>query len=246
VNNSLGYVSSGVGFGIGNLVGPSRMEVGMPIGYFYGFKTDGIFQNQAEVESHPSQLLLGSAGAPGDLRFVDVNQDGVLDEDDRTYIGDPLPDFTIGLNLTFNYKKLDFQSYFFASVGNDMVRNYERNTPLVNRTTYDLDRWHGANTSNTVPRVTTAATSNSVFSDYYVEDASFIRAQNMQLGYTFESGTFGFQDLRVYGAVNNAFTLTKYRGYDPTVTNGDPLSAGFDFGFYPNPRTYLLGLNLTF
>jgi hypothetical protein len=127
-----------------------------------------------------------------------------------------------------------------------MVRNYERNTPLVNRTTYELDRWHGANTSNSVPRVTTAATSNSVFSDYYVEDASFVRAQNRQLGYTFESGTFGFQDLRIYGAVNNAFTLTKYRGYDPTVTNGSPLASGFDFGFYPNPRTYLLGLNLTF
>jgi TonB-dependent starch-binding outer membrane protein SusC len=246
VNNSLGYEQSGVGFGIGNLAGPSRMEVGMPIGYFYGFKTDGIFQNQAEVDSHPSQVQLGTVAAPGDLRFVDVNQDGVLDEDDRTYIGDPLPDFTIGLNVTLNYKKFDFQSFFFASVGNDMVRNYERNTPLVNRTTYELDRWHGANTSNSVPRVTTAATSNSVFSDYYVEDASFVRAQNMQLGYTFESGTFGFQDLRIYGAVNNAFTLTKYRGYDPTVTNGSPLASGFDFGFYPNPRTYLLGLNLTF
>ncbi len=246
VNNSLGYEQSGVGFGIGNLAGPSRMEVGLPIGYFYGFKTDGIFQNQAEIDNHPSQAQLGTVAAPGDLRYVDVNNDGVLDEDDRTYIGDPLPDFTMGLNVTFNYKKFDFQSYFFASVGNDMVRNYERNTPLVNRTTYELDRWHGANTSNSVPRVTTAATSNSVFSDYYVEDASFVRAQNMQLGYTFESGTFGFQDLRIYGAVNNAFTLTKYRGYDPTVTNGDPLASGFDFGFYPNPRTYLLGLNLTF
>ena len=84
-----------------------------------------------------------------------------------------------------------------------------------------------------MPRVTTAATSNTVFSDFYVEDASFVRAQNMQLGYTFEKGTFGFQDLRIYASVNNAFTLTKYRGFDPTISNGDPLTAGFDFGGYP-------------
>ncbi len=246
VDNGIGYIQSDNIFGIGNLTGPTRMEVGFPIGYFYGFKTDGIFQSQEEVDLHPSQLLLGTVAAPGDLRFVDTNQDGILDEDDRTYLGDPFPDFTLGLNIAFNYKKFDFQSYFFASVGNEIIRNYERNSPLVNRTTYSLDRWSGPNTSTSVPRVTTAATSNTVFSDFYVEDASFVRAQNMQLGYTFEKGTFGFQDLRIYASVNNAFTLTKYRGFDPTISNGDPLTAGFDFGGYPNPRTYLLGLNLTF
>ena len=143
VDNGIGYIQSDNIFGIGNLTGPTRMEVGFPIGYFYGFKTDGIFQSQEEVDLHPSQLLLGTVAAPGDLRFVDTNQDGILDEDDRTYLGDPFPDFTLGLNIAFNYKKFDFQSYFFASVGNEIIRNYERNSPLVNRTTYSLDRWSG-------------------------------------------------------------------------------------------------------
>lgn len=248
VNNSIGYVVGG-GFGIGQANPPSRMQVGQPMGVFFGMQTDGIFQNQTEVNAHPSQLALGANAQPGDLRFVDVNGDGVIDVDDRTFIGNPIPDVTMGLNLTFNYKKFDFQTYFFASVGNDIVRNYDRNSPKTNLTSYALDRWTGPGSTNSDIRVTNGATSNLVFSDYYVEDGSFVRAQNMQVGYTFNQDklqNLGLKDIRLYVSVSNAFTLTKYRGYDATTSNGAPIGSGIDGGFYPNPRTFLFGTNVKF
>jgi TonB-linked SusC/RagA family outer membrane protein len=248
VNNSIGYEVGG-SFGIGQANPPSRMQVGQPIGVFYGLQTNGIFQTQAEVDAHPSQLAIGSNAQAGDLRFVDVNKDGVIDFEDRTFIGDPIPDLTMGLNLTFDYKNFDFQTYFFASVGNDIVRNYDRNSAKTNLTSYVLDRWTGPGSTNSNPRVTSAATSNNVFSDYFIEDGSFIRAQNIQLGYTFNQDklqNIGLNNLRLYVSVNNAFTLTKYRGFDPTTSNGAPIGSGIDGGFYPNPRTFLFGTNVKF
>lgn len=256
VNNGTGFIEGGA-FAVGQQ-SPSRMQEGRPIGYFYGYKTDGIFQNQAEVDGHPSQLALGANAAPGDIRFVDVNKDGVIDIKDKTNIGDPIPEATMGFNLQMNYKNLDFSVYTFASVGNNMVRNYERNLTDVNHSNYILGRWTGEGTSNSIPRVTTGATSNNVFSDYYVEDASYLRIQNLQLGYTLNPAIFqqaGISKLRLYAAVNNLYTFTKYRGFDPGAsfgpTNRDqvsqsPIGAGIDYGFYPMPRTYLLGLNLNF
>ncbi len=246
VNNGTGFLSGGT-FGLSEQ--PSRMEVGMPIGYFYGYKTDGIFQNAAEVAAHPSQLALGAEAEPGDLRFVDVNKDGVINTADKTYIGDPIPAATMGFNLTLAYKGFDFAAYSYASIGNDMVRNYERNVPNGNRLNYVLDRWTGEGTSNSVPRVTTAATSNTVFSDYYVEDASFLRISNMQLGYTIPAAyteKAGVTKARLYVSVNNLYTFTKYRGYDPGASNGAPIGGGVDQGFYPVPRTYMLGANINF
>ena len=244
VDSSLGYISGG-SFGIGQ-TDVARMEVGLPIGYFNGLKTNGIFQNQAEVDAHPSQVALGAIAQPGDLRFVDVNNDGLINENDKTNIGSPIPDITMGFNVTLDYKNFDFQMYLFASIGNELVRNYERNLSLTNRTRYDLGRWTGEGTSNEVPRVTTGATSNAVFSDYFVEDGSYLRAQNMQIGYSFSKSKLekiGVDKLRIYTSVSNAFTLTKYRGYDPTASSGNPIGGGFDNGFYPTPRTFLLGVN---
>jgi hypothetical protein len=120
---------------------------------------------------------------------------------------------------------------------------------LTNRTEYDLNRWVGEGSTNSHPRVTTGANSNAVFSDYFVEDGSFLRAQNLQIGYSVSENTLeklGFDKLRFYTSVNNLFTLTKYRGFDPTVSTEDPVGGGFDIGFYPSPRTYLLGVNLKF
>lgn len=247
VNNGTGWFPGGE-FGVGQPQ-PTRMEVGQPMGYFYGYQTDGIFQNQAEVDAHPSQAALGATARPGDLRFVDTNGDGVLNADDRTNIGDPIPDATMGLNLSFEYKGFDFVAFAFASLGNDMVRNYERTLTDVNRLNYVLDRWTGEGTSNSVPRVTTGATANTIFSDYYVEDASYLRIQNVQLGYTINpdfTKRSGITKLRLYAGVNNVYTFTKYRGFDPGASSGAPLSSGIDFGFYPVPRTYLFGLNLNF
>ncbi|QZK89894.1 TonB-dependent receptor [Flavobacterium sp. CHNK8] len=247
VNNGIGYLEGG-SFGVGQQP-PSRMEVGRPIGYFYGYKTDGIFQNQAEVSAHPSQLSLGAEASPGDLRFVDVNGDGVLNASDRTNIGDPIPSATMGFNVQMNYKNFDFAMYTFASVGNDMVRNYERNLTDVNRLNYVLDRWTGEGSTNSTPRVTTGATGNSNFSSFFVEDASYARIQNIQLGYALENKFIekaGLSKVRLYAGVNNLYTFTKYKGFDPGASSGAPLGGGIDNGFYPIPRTYLLGLNINF
>ena len=247
VNNGTGFIEGG-SFGVGQLA-PSRMEVGQPIGYFYGYKTDGIFKNQTEVDAHPSQIALGANASPGDIRYVDVNGDGVIDVKDRTNIGDPIPNATMGFNLQLNYKNLDFSAYTFASVGNDMVRNYERDVTDANHFRYVLDRWTGEGTSNSVPRVTTSSTANTVFSNYFVEDASYLRIQNIQLGYTLNSKyseKAGITKLRLYTGVNNLYTFTKYKGYDPGASNGAPIGGGIDYGFYPIPRTYLLGLNINF
>jgi TonB-linked SusC/RagA family outer membrane protein len=243
VGNATGIIEGG-SFGVGQEP-PSRMEAGFPIGYFYGYKTAGIFQTQADVDTHATQLN----AAPGDLRFVDTNGDGVIDADDRTYIGDPIADITMGLNFSFNYKRFDFNAYAFASIGNEIVRNYERNLPLTNRPTYFLDRWTGPGTSNTSPRVTTGATGNILFSDFYVEDGSFLRLQSVQLGYSVGQETLEklqFSKLRFYVTGSNLFTLTKYRGYDPTTSNGAPIGGGIDQGFYPSPKTFLFGMNVTF
>jgi TonB-linked SusC/RagA family outer membrane protein len=248
VNNDNGFIEAG-GFGVGQ---PpiTRFQEGFTIGYFYGYQTDGIFQNAAEVAAHPSQVALaGVVPQPGDIRYKDLNDDGVINLDDRTELGDPLPDVTMGFNLSFNYKNWDFQSYFFASLGNDMVRNYERNQPLTNTTTNILNRWTGEGSTNSFPRVTTGATANQVFSDFFVEDASFLRAQNLQLGYTLNENALGnvkLSKLRIYAAVRNAFTLTKYQGFDPSASSGDPLASGIDNGFYPVARTFLLGINAKF
>ncbi len=246
VNNGTGFIEGG-GFGVGQLA-PSRMQVGRPIGYFYGYQTDGIFQNFSEVEAHPSQLALGAAAQPGDLRYRDLNGDGVINTDDRTDIGDPIPDFTMGFNLRLEYKNIDFLAYTFASLGNDMVRNYERALSDVNRLDYYLDRWTGPGTSSEVPRVTNAATANRVFSDFYVENASFLRLQTLQLGYTVPLNLFSTtgSTARFYLSANNLFTLSDYRGFDPGASSGAPIGGGIDSGFYPIPRTFIFGANLNF
>ena len=247
VDNGSGFVEGG-SFGVGQPF-PARMEVGLPIGYYYGYVTDGLFQSQAEVDAHPSQTALGSEAAPGDIRYVDTNNDGILDSDDRTNIGDPIPEYIMGLNVSFTYKAFDFVAYAFASIGNEMVRNYERVQPNANKLSYNLDRWTGEGTSSTIPRLTTAATANIIFSDFYVEDASFFRIQNMQLGYTLPESITGrvrIDELKFFVGVNNLLTLTKYMGYDPAASSGDPIGSGFDAGFYPAARVYTFGFNLHF
>ena len=236
---------SGGSFGVGQDP-PSRMEEGFPIGYFRGFVTNGIFQNQDEIDDYPT---INNNVQPGDLRFVDINEDGVIDDDDKTNIGNPLPDATMGINLSIDYKNFDFAAYAFASIGNEIVRNYERNQALTNRSVYYLDRWTGEGTSNSFPRVTSGANSNSLFSDFFVEDGSFIRLQNVQLGYSFSDKVLEnskISKLRFYISASNLVTLTKYRGYDPTASTGEPIGGGIDYGFYPNPKTFLLGMNLKF
>lgn len=242
-----GIISEGGNFSVGQPA-ISRMEVGQPLGYFYGLQTNGIFQNQAEIDAHPSQSGLGSTTAPGDFRFVDVNGDGEITIDDRTYLGKPQADFIMGLNLSLNYKNLDFGAYMYAELGKETVRNYERDQSNVNRLNLYLNRWTGEGTSNTVPRTTIGGTANKLFSDFYVEDSSFLRIQDIQLGYSLSDEVLekiGFSKLRLYVSVKNAFTFTEYNGYDPAATNGDAIGGGIDYGFYPISKQYLLGLNIS-
>ena len=247
VNNSVGFVEGG-SFGVGQQA-PSRMEVGFPIGYFYGYKTDGIFQNRSEVISHPSQVALGASAAPGDFRFKDLNEDGVIDDKDRTYIGDPIPDFTFGYNLNLNYKNIDFSLNAFASVGQEIVRNYERVQLNANKLDYYIERWRGEGTSNSVPRMTTRSTSNNVFSDFFVEDGSFLRIQTIQLGYSLPQSILGkiqLDQFRLFVTAENILTLTRYKGYDPSASSGAPIGSGIDNGFYPIPKTITAGVNIKF
>jgi len=243
-----GAFIEGGGFAIGNLP-PSRMEVGQPIGYFYGLQTDGIFQNQAAVDAHPSQSSLGAPlTSPGDIRYKDVNNDGVIDINDRTNIGKPQADFFMGFNLSGNYKNWDFSAYLYAELGKEIVRNYERFLPNSNKPSYYLDRWTGEGTSNSVPRLTNDATNNKLFSDFFVEDGSFLRLQNVQIGYNLDASLLervGVAKLRLYTSINNLFTLTDYTGYDPTI-NGGAIGAGIDSGTYPSARQFILGLNVEF
>ncbi|SFZ91843.1 TonB-linked outer membrane protein, SusC/RagA family [Flaviramulus basaltis] len=244
VNTDDGFLTGG-SFGISQPA-PSRMEAGFPLGYFYGYETDGIYQNQAEIDASAVGDL---APEPGDIKYVDQNNDGVIDLADKVDIGNPIPDATMGLNISLDYKNFDFAAYAFASIGNEIVRNYERGQQLTNRTISYLDRWTGEGTGNSFPRVSNGATPNGLFSDFYVEDGSFIRLQNVQLGYTFSSKNLEdsrISKLRLYVSASNLFTLTEYKGFDPTASSGAPIGGGIDQGFYPSAKTFLLGINLKF
>ena len=242
----------GVGLGISDV---SRMVPGLPLGHYYGYKTSGLYQTQAEIDALNASAPSGTYStigdvAPGDLKFVDVNGDGEITAEDRTNIGDPIPNATFGINIGFTYKNIDFSANAFASIGHDMVRDYERKDLYANRGTFVRDRWQGTGTSNTVPRAVSGANVNSdFFNDFFVEDASFLRLQNIQIGYTFGekfNSSVGIDKLRIYLSGNNLFTITDYNGFDPSANNGNPLGGAIDKGFYPVAASYLLGINLNF
>jgi TonB-linked SusC/RagA family outer membrane protein len=247
-------------FGVGiNQNDISRMEVGLPLGYFHGYKTDGLHQTQAEIDllnagapknEDGTNGVYHEGATPGDLKFVDTNGDGTITNEDRTNIGDAIADITMGFNIGFTYKKIDFSANAFASIGNDMVRDYERIDLFTNKGSFVADRWQGTGTSNTVPRASSGGSINTdLFSDYYVEDASFVRLQNVQVGYTFSENQLassGIDKVRIYVSGNNIFTITDYKGYDPSAGSGSPIGNGFDRGFYPVAAMYLVGLNLNF
>lgn len=247
-------------FGIGiSQTGITRMEPGLPLGHYYGYKTDGIYQTQAEIDAlnktaealHGTGETYSTIGdiAPGDLRFVDTNGDGQITSEDRTNIGDPIADLEMGLSLSFNYKNLDFSANAFASIGHEMVRNYEVIHPFANKGTYMLRRWQGSGTSNSIPRAEESSINYNKFSDFHVEDASFVRLQNVQIGYNLTSllgDAAAVDNLRIYVSGNNLFTNTDYKGYDPSANTGAPLGGALDKGFYPIASTYLIGINLNF
>ena len=232
----------GAGYGIPykNL---TQFREGESPGIFWGYKTDGIFQNYSEISAHATQ----PNAQPGDIRFVDVDGNGVIDSNDRTKIGDPFADYTIGWNLNLNVYNFDLNVFTYGSFGNDVYRAYERNLSYTNKFARVLDRWTGEGTSNTEPRYSFVdGNNNTRASDRYVEDGSFVKIKNVQLGYNFNlSESSNFDSVRLYLQGKNLFTFTDYSGYDPEMSGG-VLGSGIDYGNYPTPRIVSVGLNVKF
>tara|TARA_B100000524_G_scaffold319772_1_gene199878 strand:- start:9732 stop:12830 length:3099 start_codon:yes stop_codon:yes gene_type:complete len=239
----------GAQFSVGGDVA-TRFEEGFAIGYFHGLQTAGIFQTQEEIDNHD---VVQEGAGPGDFIFVDQNGDGEIsfgDDLDKTFLGSPIPDFTMGFALSLRYKGFDMSANIYASIGQEIIRNYERQQPYANQLDYVINRWTGPGSTNEHPRLTTGATRNNSFSDYYVEDGSFVRLRNVQLGYTFPKKSqilkkLKVESLRFYLSGNNLLTLTRYLGFDPDI-GGGTLSAGVDYGFYPQAKTIMGGLNIKF
>ena len=241
----------------------ARFEEGHPIGYFWGYKTEGVMQNEADVQAYLDKNCKGNAAnskqgtgiKPGDLKFVDVNGDGVVNDDDKTELGDPHPDVTMGITLGASYKGFDLSVTGFGAFGQQVARSFRKFTDgeYENFTTEVYDYWHGEGTSNKYPLLAhmNAGPNWQTISDIYIEDASYFRLQNLTVGYDFTKiwKNSPFQQLRLYFAAQNLFTITGYKGMDPengTAIGSDSWVTGVDVGNYPQPRTYMVGVNVKF
>lgn len=234
----------------------SRVEVGHPIGFFYGYKTDGVFQNEAEINAYRNADggLICPGAVPGDLRFVDTNGDGSITDADRVEIGNPHPDVNLGINLNFGYKGFDLAISGVGAFGQQIAKSY-RDFSDKGKDSYTMDviknRWHGEGSSNRYPRLSLAPSENNWnrISDIYVENGDYFRISNITLGYDFKNiwKNCPFQRLRAYATIQNLCTFTKYSGTDPEVGfGGDSWATGVDTGRYPVSRTFLLGANISF
>ena len=228
-----------------------RASNGRPIGYFWGYKTAGVFQNQQDINDWiaSGNGVLQSDVQPGDVKYYDIDHNGVINDADKVNLGNGMPDFTYGFTLGFDYKGFDFNVTANGMVGNDIVQAYRNvGTKTANYTTEVLSRWTGEGTSNKYPRVT-ENNINWQFSDLFIHDGSFLRVSNVTLGYDFVKilKTQLFSQARLYFQIQNALTFTKYNGMDPEIGYGvNSWASGIDLGYYPRPRTILVGVNLKF
>lgn len=232
--------------------GDSRLIPGQPMGVYYGYVCDGIFQNAAEVANHATQ----TGAAPGRLIFRDLNGDGVINDDDRCIIGDPNPDLSLGLNLKFNYRAFALDMFFAGDFGQDIQNHMKRQlysmnygNLATNRGKDILNAWRPDNTGSDIPALSLTDDNNeSRFSTYYIENGSYMKMKYLKLSYKLPSKIIrkiGASNLDVYGQVENVFTITKYTGLDPEILPGGYGSL-VDNGAYPRPRTFTVGLNLQF
>ena len=246
----------------------TRTDVGHEIAYFYGLQDDGIFHSQAEVDTYRNAAgaPLQPGAQPGDVRYRDTNGDGKIDATDYTYLGSATPSFTYGASLNLAYRNFDFKILIYGVKGAEAINaaafNLSKSSNFAGLWTNfyadRIDRWTPSNSGSNQPRVTSNDTNNGggyndKFSSRYVEDASYLRARNMELGYSLPKAVidrFLISGFRVFASVDNVFTLTKYRGLDPEISAtgyyNNPLAFGVDFGNYPQPRTYRLGFNVQF
>jgi TonB-dependent starch-binding outer membrane protein SusC len=232
----------------------SRAAVGFPIAYFYGYKTAGLFQNQEQVDAY-----VGTDGGkiqpnaqPGDIKFLDLNNDGVIDDKDRTMIGNPTPDWTYGITLGGDYKGFDLNIFLQGAIGNEIFNGIRRHDlTSSNMPAYFLNRWTGEGTSNDIPRLSINDPNGnfSKISDFYIENGSYLRLKDVQLGYSLPKSILDkirIQRFRIYVAANNLLTFTKYRGFDPEIGAKSALDIAIDRGVYPQARSYRMGVNITF
>ena len=234
--------------------GSTRAENGQPFPFFYGYKMNGILQNQAEANDYNSKY--GTSSKPGDFRFIDTNNDNKITSDDRTNIGNGTPDWSFGLNFDAEWKGFDLGVFLQGVSGVDVFdATYRQDISSGNYPTWVLQRWTGEGTSNTVPTI--GDSKNWVCSDMYIQDGSYLRLKNLTLGYTLPrslTNRIGISRLRIYGRAENLVTWTKYWGFDPEIGAGFDNNSqkhnteftGIDYGIYPQARTYTLGINVSF
>lgn len=247
IGGASGIDSVLIGGYLGNGIPVTRTEVGLPIGAFYGYQTNGVFQTQEEIDNYPKYTQEDLK--PGDLKFVDVNGDGVISPLDRTYLGSPIPKFIFGFSAGFEYRNLDFSLSIQGQTGNKIFNGKEVVRPdPYNFEAHVMDRWTGPGTSDTEPRPSFGGYNYNI-SDRFLYDGSFVRIRNVILGYTLPkdwSKKIYMQNLRVYVKADNLYTFTKFTGYTPEIGSGGVLDNGIDNGIYPITAVYSFGVNFTF
>ncbi|WP_348825660.1 SusC/RagA family TonB-linked outer membrane protein [Flavobacterium aestuarii] len=238
--------------GLGLNYNVSRIQESYPVNVFYGYVQDGIFQNQKEIDNHAVQVPGSSSSnstSPGDIRFKDLNNDGLINDSDRTFIGNPNPDFSGSLNNTVNYGNFSFVLYLQGVYGNDLFNANRLYTEAMSITTNQsaavVDRWTAPGTSDSMPRAVYGdPNNNNRASSRYIEDGSYLRVKNITLSYKIPLDSAGkkvFDNVKVYLSGQNLYTFTKYTGFDPEVSTN-----GIDNNVYPLTRTVSLGLNVGF
>jgi TonB-dependent starch-binding outer membrane protein SusC len=246
--------------GVGRSGNTTRTSVGKEIAYFYGYKTDGIFNDQAKLDAHNQEgVAIQPTAELGDVKFLDLNKDGKITEDDMTYLGSATPDFTGGFNLNLAYKNIDMTLFLYGSYGNEIVNSMYQSLYSSRMFETNISRdmavnhWTPLNPNSDIPRLTSSDPNknDSYFSDRWVEDGSYLRVKNLQIGYTLPeslSQKVSVKNMRVYASFDNLITFTNYSGLDPEMFGlyGNPFYYGVDMVNYPQPRTYSIGLNLTF
>lgn len=226
----------------------SRSQVGRSVGDIFAYQTEGIFNTTAEVAAHATQ----SGAAPGDIKFKDQNGDGIINGDDRVYLGTAIPKVYFGFNISLSYNEFDFSLFAQGNAGNKVLNGVYHDImgeQYSNSSTDALNFWKPTNMTTNIPRpIIGDPNSNGRFSDRFVEDGSYIKLQNFQLGYTvggkMVGATKAIKSLRAYISGQNVFTVSKYRGYDPDFLSDGLLSRGFDIGSFPNPRSFMVGVQL--
>lgn len=241
--------------GLHSLGTVNRLQVGKPIGTFYGYSYSGVFQNQAQINSYVNsngQMLLPNA-KPGDFIWIDNNGDGKVDlnsTEDMVDLGSAVPKFTYGFTVNLNYKNFDFMVFAQGQGGNKILQGLRRLDMLdANYQTSILNRWTGEGSTNDNPRLTRDDPNGNYrkMSAYYLQKGDYMRIKLVQLGYTLPkevTSRFGSSKVRLYVTGENLFTFTKYTGYDPEIAGGNEY--GIDRAYYPQARTFLFGANIQF